>query len=281
MTRSIVFILCIVLFLNVSAVAVDDKVRVEDVVLKHLEAIGTEQARRPTRSRIVAGSSLMNLRTGGRGNVSGPALIASHEDKVLLKAEFTTASYPFEKLGFDGDKFSARQYAPGQRSPLAQFFMSHDAIFSEGLIGGVLSSAWPLLNISERQPKLQYVGTEKIKGRQAHKVRYTPRDGGELKIGLFFDAENFQHLRTDYERVIPAPLGATPGESASQRETRYKLVEDFSDFKQEGDLTLPHTYNLQFTVSQLNNSLALDWTITLTRFTFDYKIDAKEFVVDN
>ena len=26
--------------------------------------------------------------------------------------------------------------------------------------------------------------------------------------------------------------------------------------------------------------LALDWTITLTRFTFDYPIEAKEFVVD-
>lgn len=276
----VAFILCIAMLLNLSA-PVDDKIRVEDVVLKHLEAIGTEQARRSSRSRIVAGSSLMNLRTGGRGNVSGPALIASHEDKVLVKAEFTTAAYPFERLGFDGRKFSARQFAPGSRSPLAQFFMSHDAIFSEGLIGGTLSSAWPLLNISEREPKLQYVGTEKIKGHQAHKVRYTPRHGGELKITLYFDAESFQHIRTDYERVVPAALGATPGESASQRETRYKLIEDFSDFKREGDLMLPHTYSLQFTVFRTNNPLALDWTMTLTRFTFDYPIEAKEFAVDH
>jgi len=275
------FILFLLVSSLIAASTPDDKIRVEDVVLKHLEAIGTDEARRPSRSRIVAGSSLMNLRTGGRGNVTGPALIASHEDKVLLKAEFNNAAYPFEKLGFDGGKFYARQFAPGSRSPLAQFFMSHDTIFSEGLIGGALSSAWPLLNVSARQPKLQYSGTEKIKGRQAHKLRYTPRDGGELKIVLFIDAESFHHLRTDYERVIPAPLGATPGESASQREIRYKLVEEFSDFRREGDLTLPHTYNLQFTVFQQNNPLALDWTISLTRFTFDYEIGAKEFVVDN
>jgi hypothetical protein len=112
-------------------------------------------------------------------------------------------------------------------------------------------------------------------------VRYTPRNGGELKITLFFDAESFHHVRTDYERVIPAPLGATPGESASQREVRYKLVEDFSDFKREGDVTLPHTYNVQFSIFQLNNPIALDWTINLTRFTFDYPIEAKEFVTDN
>ncbi|HEU4510632.1 MAG TPA: hypothetical protein VFR78_20550 [Pyrinomonadaceae bacterium] len=277
----VAFILCLALLFNISVAPVDDKIRVEDVVLKHLEAIGTDQARRSGRSRIVAGSSMMNLRTGGRGNVSGPALIASHEKKVLLKAEFTSASYPFEKLGFDGRKFAARQFAPGSRSPLAQFFMSHDVIFSEGLIGGVLSSAWPLLNISEREPKVQYIGTEKIKGRQAHKVRYTPRSGGELKITMYFDAESLNHLRTDYERVVPASMGATPGESASQRETRYKLVEDFSDFKREGDLTLPHTYNIQFTIFQTTNPLALDWTITLSRFTFDYPIEVKEFAVDS
>lgn len=275
------YILLLLVNFFIITAPVDEKIRVEDVVLKHLEAIGPDEARRPSRSRIVAGNSLMNLRTGGRGNVTGPALIASHDEKVLLKAEFNNAAYPFERLGFDGGKFYARQFAPGSRSPLAQFFMSHDTIFSEGLIGGTLSSAWPFLNVSARQPKLQYSGTEKIKGRQAHKVRYTPRAGGELKITLFFDAESFHHLRTDYERVIPAPLGATPGESASQRETRYKLVEEFSDFRHEGELTLPHTYNLQFTVFQLNNPLALDWTITLTRFTFDYPIEAKEFVTDN
>lgn len=284
MMRSIAFIpgfAVLVLACLVSAQPVADKITLDDLVARHLEAIGTAGARRSGRSRIAAGSSLMNLRSGGRGNASGAALIASQDDKVLLKAEFTNSTYPFERLGFDGQKFYARQYAPGSRSPLAQFFMSHDAIFSEGLIGGTLSAAWPLLNLSGREPKLQYSGTEKIKGRQSHKVKYLPRQGAELKITLFFDAETFQHLRTEYERVIPAPMGATPGASASQREIRYKLVEDFGEFRREGELVLPHTYNLQFSVFQVNNSLALDWTISLSQFTFDYPLESKEFVTDN
>ena len=280
--RSIAFILSFaLLFCVVDAGPIEDKVSVEELIAKHVEAIGTAEARRPSRSRIVAGGSLMNLRTGGRGNASGAALIASQDERVLLKAEFTNATYPFEKLGFDGEKFHARQYAPGARSPLAQFLLSHDVIFSEGLIGGTLSSAWPLLNLPERAPKLQYGGTDKIKGRQVHKVKYTPRHGGELKITLFFDAERFQHLRTEYERVIPAPMGATPGASASQREIRYKLVEEFGDFRAESGLNLPHTYTLQFSVFQLDNPLALDWTINLTRFTFEHPIETKEFVTDN
>ena len=281
MMRSIAFILLLGNLVFVNARPVDDKIKLEELIAKHLEAIGTAEARRAGRSRIVAGGSMMNVKTGGRGNASGAALIASQDGKVLLKAEFSNAAYPFEKLGFDGKKFYAMQYAPGARSPLAQFFMSHDAIFTEGLIGGTLSSAWPLLNLLDRDPTLQYGGTEKVKGRQTHKVKYTPRAGSELKITLFFDAETFHHLRTDYERVIPAPMGATPGASASQREIRYKLVEDFGDIRPENGLNLPHTYNLQFSVFQLNNPLALDWTMNLSKFTFDYPIDAKEFVTDH
>jgi hypothetical protein len=278
-----VFFLCLAMLASVwVAVAkpVDDKINLEDVLVKHLESIGPDEQRRSSRSRIIAGSSLMNLRTGGRGTVSGPALIASQDDRVLLKAEFTTPGYPYERIGFDGQKLHAPQYAPGARSPLAQFFLSQDAIFSEGLIGGTLSSAWPLLNLAQREPKLQYSGREKIKGRQAYKVKYTPRQGSELKMYIFFDAETYQHVRSEYERVIPAPMGARPGESASQREVRYKLIEEFSDFRSEGGLTLPHVYALQFSVFQLNNPLALDWTFNLAKFTFDYPIEAKEFEAD-
>ena len=158
--------------------------------------------------------------------------------------------------------------------------MSHNTLFSEGLIGGTLSSAWPLLDLAARGAKLQYGGTEKIDGRQTHKLRYLPRQGAELKITIFIDAENFQHRRTEYERVIAAPMGGTPGASASMREMRYKLVEDFRDFRAEGGLTLPHTYTIQYTVSRLNQPLALDWTFNFTRFTFDFPIEDKQFLAD-
>lgn len=275
-------ILTSIFFLNVSLSAkpMAEKMKPEEVVDKHIEAIGTAEARSKNRSRIVSGSSLMNIKTGGRGNISGPAVLATLSDKVLLKAEFGSASYPFERFGFDGRKLHAKQYAPGVRSPLAEFFMSHNTPFSEGLIGGTLSTAWPLLNLPLRNPKLQYSGTEKIAGKQAHKLKYTPREGSELKITIFIDAETFQHVRTEYERVIAAPMGDTPGQSASMREMRYKLVEDFRDYRTEGGLTLPHTYTLLYSVSRLNSPIALDWTFNLDKFTFDYAIDDKEFLAD-
>lgn len=263
-----------------SVTPVADKIKPEELVARHIEAIGTADARNSSRSRIVAGTSIMNLKTGGRGQSTGPALLASQKEKVLLKAEFSSAGYPFEKIGFDGRKLHAKQYSPGIRSPLAEFFMSHETLFSEGLLGGALSSAWPLLDLAGRGPKLQYGGTDKIDGREVHKLKYLPREGSELKITIFLDGENYQHLRTECERVIAAPMGGTPGASASMRETRYKLVEDFRDFRKEGGLTLPHTYTIQYSVSKLNNPIVLDWTFTFTRFTFDYPIEEKQFLAD-
>jgi hypothetical protein len=278
-----VIILTIFALTNVSGFVkpAADKITVEELVAKHLDAIGTAETRSSNRSRVVAGTSLMNLKTGGRGNSNGPALLASQKNRVLLKAEFDSASYPFEKLGFDGQKLHAKQYAPGARSPLAEFFLSHDTMFTEGLVGGTLSSAWPLLNLADRSQKLQYAGTDKIEGRQVHKLKYVPRQGSELKITIFIDAETFHHVRTEYERVIAAAMGGTPGESASMREVRYKFIEDFSDFRTEGGLTLPHTYKIRYGVSKQDNSISLDWTFTLTQFTFDYPIQEKEFLVDS
>ena len=264
----------------VGAAAGGEKLKPEEVLAKHLEALGPAELRQPGRSRAFAGASMMNLRTGGGGQASGTAVIASQGEKVLLKAEFDSSGYPFERLGFDGKRLYARPYAPGVRSPIAGFFLSHDATFSEGLIGGTLSSAWPLLNLAQRRAKLEYAGTEKVNGREAHKLKYVPRKGSELKIKLYFDAETFHHLRTEYERTIAAPMGATPQQSASQRETRYKLVEDFSDFRPEGGLTLPHTYKLQYSVSQYN-PFQMDWTFNLEKYTFGFALEPKEFVTDN
>jgi hypothetical protein len=257
-----------------------EKLKPEEVVARHLESLGPAEARQPGRSRVIAGTSLLNLRSGGGGQTSGAAVIASQGEKVLLKAEFDSPSYPFERIGFDGKKLTARPYAPGARSPIAGFFLSHDATFGEGLIGGTLSSAWPLLNLAERRAKLEYAGTEKVNGREAHKLKYMPHEGSELKVKLYFDAENFHHLRTEYERVIPAPMGATPQQSASQRETRYKLVEDFSDFRPEGGMTLPHSYKMQYSVSQYN-PFVMDWTFNFEKYTFGFALEAKEFVTDN
>jgi hypothetical protein len=258
----------------------EDKLKPEEVVARHLEALGAAEARAPSRPRVVAGGTRIEVKAGGRGGSEGQGLIASAGDKVLLNATFQSADYPFERVGFDGERVSARAIRPNVRSPLSNFFLSHETVFKEGLIGGALSTAWPLLHLEERKPKLSYAGAGEVAGRPAHKLRYAPRKGSDLKVVLFFDAETFRHVRTEYERTVPAPIGATSAQSVSQRETRYRLVEDFSDFKTEGGLTLPRSYSVGFTVFSTGTPVEVTWKFDLTRVSLDQPIDPRVFVAD-
>ncbi|HZI49147.1 MAG TPA: hypothetical protein VFD75_15230, partial [Pyrinomonadaceae bacterium] len=88
-------------------------------------------------------------------------------------------------------------------------------------------------------------------------------------------------VRTEYERSVIAQMGSNPETSASQSETRYKLTEDFSDFKKEGGLTLPHGYKIQLEILGRNGSFRAFWDVTLSRFEFNQKIDPTTFDVDD
>lgn len=261
-------------------VAAEEKIKPEELIAKHLESIGTAEARAAKRNRIITGISELSLKQGGTGNLLGSALMASEGDKNLLMMAFDSPDYPAEKIGYNGHKLGVQPIRPGVRTPLGNFFRTHEEMFKEGLVGGTLSQAWPLLNLAERKPKLEYGGTKKIDGRLAHELKYTPNKGASLKIKLFFDAENFRHIRTEYERVIAATMGAKPIDSGGRLDTRYKVVEEFSDFKEENGLTLPHTYKFELRMSSDRAPLLLDWVLSLQKFSFNQSMSGKEFEVE-
>jgi hypothetical protein len=261
-------------------VTAEQKMNPEELIAKHLESIGTAEARAAARNRIITGVSELTLKQGGSGNLLGSALMASDGNKNLLMMAFERPDYPAEKVGYNGHKLSVKEIRPGVRTPLGEFFRTHEEMFREGLVGGTLSQSWPLLNVAERKPKLEYGGTKKIDGRLAHELKYTPNKGASLKIKLYFDAENFRHVRSEYERVIAATMGARPIDSGSRLDTRYKVVEEFSDFKEENGLTLPHTYKFELHISSGSAPMLLDWVLSLQKFSFNQSMSGKEFDVE-
>jgi hypothetical protein len=256
--------------------------KAEDVVAKHLESIGSEAARSGVQSRVIAGTSRATFKArNSSGAIDGRVVIASENMKVLFGMGFDAPNYPGEKFGFDGKKFTVGHLTPGVRSALGNFALTHSELFKEGLIGGTLSSAWPLLNFTERKAKLEYAGTDKINNQPVHKLKYYPNKGSDLQISLYFDANTFRHVRTQYDRVVGARLGSGGVDSsASQRETRYRITEDFSDYKQEGKLNLPHSYKLQLEIEKTGGSSLDKWEMTLSQFAFNEEIDEKSFNVE-
>lgn len=264
---------------SVSRSSVVEKMKPEEVVARHLESIGSAKARAAISTRILAGTSQVIFRTTPSGQAVGKAVLASEGSKSLFAMSFPSPVYPREQLGFNGNNFMAAFATPGLRSVLGNFLMTNDAIFRQGLMAGTLSSAWPLLDLQNHHAQLEYVGTKKIDDRVLHELRYSPRGNSDLKISLFFDQETFRHVRTEYQRVIPAPMGKVEYSNVQEREGRYKMVEEFSLFKPEGGLNLPHIYTIKLSVDTVNGTFLAEWTIKLTQFEFNQKIDQGAFSV--
>jgi hypothetical protein len=257
-----------------------DKIPVEEVLTKHLESIGSAEDRAATKNMIGTGVVHLSLHAGGKGQAEGRALMASEGTRNLLVWEFASGEYPYEKIGFDGKSLTVKPLRPGLRSPLGQFFLSHDVLFSEGLLGGTLSNSWPLLAVADRKAKLEYSGMKKIDGRQTHELRYKPKKGSDLAIKLFFDAETFQHVRSEYERTVAARMGTAPAASVSQRETRYRVIENFSDFRKEGSITLPHSYRFELNIQSQGGNMNVIAETLLNKFSFNQTMANTDFVVD-
>ena len=269
-------------------VGADEKLKPEEVVARHLASIGSAEARASLHSRLIEGTSLLSVRQGGKGQVEGQVRMASQSKMNLISMGFDSADYSQESFAFDGRELSTSHFRPGQRSRLAQLLMFNDLVFKEGLIGGTLSSSWPLLDLGERNPKLEYVGTKTSGGKQMHVLKYLPHKGTETKITLFFDRETFQHVRTEYDREIVAtsieriaPRMNPGGQGQRARDARVKIIEEFSNFKTEKGLTLPHSYKLELAVQSETLPTLIDWAFELVNFDFSQNFEAAQFVIKN
>jgi hypothetical protein len=259
--------------------AAAQKMTAEQLISRHVDAIGTAKARAAVQTRIISGTAQVIFRTAPAGQAIGKAVLASEGTKQLLGLSFPSPVYPREQLTFNGISFNAAFATAGTRSVLGNFLITNDAVFKQGLMCGALSTSWPLLDLEKRQANVEYVGIKKIDGHNLHELRYSLRGNSDLKITLFFEADDFRHVRTEYERVVPAPMGKVEYTNVQEREGRYKMIEDFSLFKPEGELNLPHIYTIRLSVDTVNGTFLAEWTVKLTNFEFNQKIDPAAFNV--
>ncbi len=218
------------------------KLSAEEIVAKHLASIGKTEDLAAVKTRVMTGEGKVSFTPTGVEYAKGVAQFASAENMMIFAMLFDKKDYSYEKAAFDG-KEQTIGYSNGRRSLLGDFLKTQDAVLKEGLFGGALSSAWPLLDLKAKNAKVTYAGTVEIDGKQAYKLKYVSRTG-DLQISLYFDAENFHHLRTEYKYSIDATMGRSATTSPSSKPTYVSLTEDFEDFKTAGKLTLPMTYKI-------------------------------------
>jgi hypothetical protein len=288
----------------------------EDIVAKHLDSIGTPQARTAAVSRVVQGKADFKVLVGGAGNLEGKSVLVSQGKKVQLMMKFADNDYRGEQFIFDGDKTQVTgTTSKHTRSTLGEFVYVQNAILKEGLLGGVLSTAWPLQDLGDRKAKLNYEGLKKVDGQELLDLRYKPKKNSDLDIHLYFDPTTYHHVMTVYTTSIRAglanidaqlssavPTGSGVGTAkadaaapiatggvvtetsetatAHQQETRYRLEEKFTDFQTVNGLTLPTHYRIEFSQELKNGQTSLnEWDMDFPEVVSGTGVDPRNFEV--
>ena len=261
------------LVLSVSAFA--QKLKPEEILAKHLDSIGTSEVRSANKNRIMVGDADIKFVTQKSIPVIGRIVLASAKEKSFFGIVSNSISYPSEKFSFDGKKTKVAFVKDGNRSVLGNFLLSNNILLEESLFGGTLSTAWALLDMGNKKAKLTSEGTKKINGKEVYALGYAAKS--DVDITLYFDKETFRHVRTEYKRTSSATIGTSPNQSSRFNETRFKVTEDFSNFKAETGLTLPHNYSINYSIIGQNGTTEIQWDFSLNEFAFNQNLDAGTF----
>ncbi len=253
MRRSYLVLLIIALCLSLGilqsekSLAKDDEIKPEEVVAKHLNSLGEPRNLAAIRSRMIRGSASLELIQGGFGNIpNGTSLIVSEPNRLGIVMRFSAFNYPGEHFAFDGHDATVGYLDFDTKSRLGSFITQFYGLIEEGLLGGILSVSWPLLDIQESQPKLKY-NKRTIGERNLHELTYNPKSRSgmlRLQIKLFFDFETFRHVMTEYSHSYS--YGIYSDITVSRRSIRMLLREEFGDFREVDGLMLPHKYTINY-----------------------------------
>ncbi|MBK7393896.1 MAG: hypothetical protein IPI64_11460 [Chloracidobacterium sp.] len=254
------------------------KLKPEEIIAKHLDSITTADKRALIKSIIAVGEVKVEYISQKNQPASGRIVIASEGQKMFYGMSLNASDYAQERIVFDGNKTSVGFVRAGARSVLGNFIQSNNSLVSQGLLAGALTSSWALLAAADRGAKISS-GTKKIDGKEYYTLNFSPKKGGDIDINMYFDQQTFRHVRTEYSRTSSSSIGRTIDDSARQNESRIKVTEEFSDFKDFMGVSFPNKYKLHYLVSG-GSTTEISWTCNLSEFAINQAIDAGTFDVD-
>ncbi len=296
--------ICLSLFIiqSVRTFAQDDAMTPEALIENHRVSIGSLKALSEIKARGISGKGTVKFILGATGdNSAGQFMFVSEGRKLGLKMTFDDVNYPGEYFAFDGNDVTVGYMNPRQRSPLAEFIFLYNATMKEGFLGGVWSTAWPLLDNDGKKPGME-LSVAEVEGRQLYALDYgSPgKRPGNMKVRLFFDMKNFRHVRTEYRvqmaddltaarRILtgkdlslsdamdannsifvagePGQMTKKPTIMDSLADSKYLLVEKFDDFADVGGLVLPMDYSIDYSVEGQGLSFIGEWKTVAKIFT--------------
>lgn len=275
----------------ISTSAIAENMKPDEIVSRHLNSIGTPEARAAIKSRVVQGTLKMHILVGGGGEVTGTWGRVSQQRQSNFVMRFAAGGdWRGEQFVYDGEHAGfATATSSHTRSVFAQFVSSHDFIVKDGVLGGELSTGWALQNLDSTHARLESIGRKKIDGRELIGLQYFPKRGDDMQVRIYFDPDTFQHVLTIYTLEVAQGVASAVTDTR-QYQNRYSIEERFSDFKAVDGLTLPTNYQLRYTEDVLNDAAGLtesqlggtryyDWEMTADGIQHNLTLDPKNFRV--
>lgn len=271
-------VLFVMALITVSS-AFGQKLKPEEIVAKHLASIGTAEKLASVKTLIAVGQvDVQYLTQKNLLPASGRIVVASEGNKTFFGLQLNASDYPQEKFIYDGSKFDVAMIRAGSRSPFGEFVQGSNGILSGGILAGAYKTSWPLLSAMDKGAKISSGGSKKINDREALGIKISPKGKVDAEITMYFDEQTFQHVRTEYTRTSSAMMGRTIDESARQLETRVKVTEDYSDFKEVQGLTLPHKYKILYSVLGAATK-EISYTAVFMEFAVNQPLDPGTFAL--
>ena len=223
-----IFFSWLLIFAVNPAAGQDQKLTGDQIIEKHLTAVGGREAIAKFKSRVAIG-------TVKRENepVSQMAIMS---EPNRLSVFYGFRDFDLQMI-YDGKKAFFR---PSLRRDLAPLSDKYQEMLASGLMFNSISLYNLIANGAPGELKFESKGMKKIGGRQAYVVQTKTRNGTQMK--LYFDAENFMWLRTDYGSTsVAKQMGTFTNDIVNQggTETTFDFYIETSDFRDVDGVKLP------------------------------------------
>jgi hypothetical protein len=253
----------VLLALTVPCLGKDPKLTADEILSKHLDSIGKQEARAAASSRMSQGKVTFAEIIQHSLQLEGSATALSQGRKHRCEFRFGTPQYPGEQFVFDGDKALVAMVDQTSRSRLGNFLFIQNEILREGLWGGTLSTAWPFLRSNDAGAKVKYEGLKKVNGQQLLELSYVPKrrsQSGDLSIRLYFEPDTYRHVLSVYTLTM-----LHGGETLSDPNQTTVIVEErFGDFRAVEGLTLPWHWDIRYKVEPQTVAQEYQWDVSFS-----------------
>ncbi|MBN2339638.1 MAG: hypothetical protein JXP48_14020 [Acidobacteria bacterium] len=291
MTLSLIILGCL-LFLsqpNGSHAKSNEVLNAEKMVAAHVKSLGNPKTLAKIQSRTFVGTSEVKMIQGANWTLKGNSMFVSEGSKLGIVLQYLDVNYPGEYFAYDGADVTVKHISPGRKSPVADFLYRFDKIMKQGLLGGALSTSWPLLSEERTAAAQMKCRKVQLEGRELYVLDYRPKDGvGNMKIQIYFDPATFRHVRTEYRvqdrddatvdhNYLEAAMTHIGDIGRAREDSFYKLVEKFDDYRNVGGMILPHRYILEYSQEGGAGSFIAHWTMNAQVWAFNPVLDRKLF----